>query len=206
MGGRDVQKAVDPPLACSSSRWSGSPPSWAQVYLLRAHRMVAFVCSVNFTAQLWLFRFALTARGTALAGGCMSSNALNEALVHCRVGPQERSHAPVPPTGRRSFVSGDGRVVGDRGEDSLDLERCQAGVLRQDPCDEAAHVRRGKAIARGDRLPAVLPADRDVDAPGAPLDRWRRVVEERSRARGSRARRPRRPMRRSRGRTDRARC
>jgi hypothetical protein len=54
-------------------------------------------------------------------------------------------------------------------------------VLGGDARDQAGHVRGGEAVARGDGRAAILPGDRHVDAPGAPLDRRRRVVEERLR-------------------------
>src|SRR5512134_2173442 len=68
------------------------------------------------------------------------------------------------------------RVVGDAGEDRLDLERRQARVLRHDPSDEPGNVRRREAVPGGRRPTAILPCDRDVDAPGTELDRRQRVV------------------------------
>src|SRR5262249_15191211 len=47
------------------------------------------------------------------------------------------------PTLRRST----GRVVGDRREHGLDLERRQAGVLGHDRRDDGRHVRGGEAVA-----------------------------------------------------------
>ena len=66
----------------------------------------------------------------------------------------------------------------------------QARMLRQDQRDEAGDVRRGEAVAGGDRTAAVLPGDRYVDAPRPELDRRRRVVVDppgiRLRVRGDR--------------------
>src|SRR5215213_7714627 len=70
------------------------------------------------------------------------------------------------------------RVIGDRGENGLDLERREPGMLRLDARDEPGHMGRGEAVASRDCGTAVLPGNGHVDSPRAPLDRWVGVVEE----------------------------
>ncbi len=98
------------------------------------------------------------------------------------------------------------RVVGDAGQDPLDLERAQAGMLRQDQRHQAGDVRRGEAVAGGNRArrrPSTRPARR------RPTRRTRPAAPGCSRGAtdpAPRARPPRRPKRRATGSSAPGRC